>query len=63
MLHGDPAEDAVLALGDEQRVQPRRGEVAITPRTAIMPVHPFSQMTDVAALRQLADRYGLALLG
>jgi dTDP-4-amino-4,6-dideoxygalactose transaminase len=38
-------------------------EAAITERTrAIMPVHLFGQMCDMKALREIADRYGLAII-
>ncbi len=38
-------------------------EAAITPRTrAIVPVHVFGQMAEMAALQELADRHGLFLL-
>ena len=38
-------------------------EAAITPRTrAILPVHLYGQMCDMRALREIADRHGLALV-
>jgi dTDP-4-amino-4,6-dideoxygalactose transaminase len=38
-------------------------EAAITPRTkAIMPVHLFGLMCDMRALRDIADRHGLAIV-
>src|SRR5437763_5229476 len=38
-------------------------EAAITPRTrAIIPVHLYGQTADVNALRELADKYGLAVI-
>ncbi|MBE8516239.1 DegT/DnrJ/EryC1/StrS family aminotransferase [Amycolatopsis sp. H6(2020)] len=38
-------------------------EVAITSRTkALLPVHLYGQCVDMAALRELADRYGLKIL-
>ncbi|MFB3785063.1 MAG: DegT/DnrJ/EryC1/StrS family aminotransferase [bacterium] len=40
-----------------------RVEAAVTPRTrAILPVHLYGQMCDMAALRAIADRHGLALI-
>lgn len=44
-------------------VDPDRVEAAITPRTrAIVPVHLFGQMADMARLREIADRHGVFLL-
>ncbi len=45
-------------------LDPARVEELITPRTkAILAVDIFGQSADVAALRHLADKHGLALLG
>ena len=42
---------------------PATVEAAITPRTrAVIAVHLYGQMADVGALRQLADRHGIALI-
>ncbi|GBC83750.1 dTDP-3-amino-3,4,6-trideoxy-alpha-D-glucose transaminase [bacterium HR11] len=50
--------DEATALMDLQQV-----EAAITPRTvAVLPVHLYGQVGDMVALRQLCDRYGLALI-
>ncbi|HEY0021087.1 MAG TPA: DegT/DnrJ/EryC1/StrS family aminotransferase [Longimicrobium sp.] len=44
-------------------VDPEKVEAAITPRTrAIVPVHLFGQMADMARLREIADRHGVFLL-
>ncbi|MDR7275435.1 aminotransferase class I/II-fold pyridoxal phosphate-dependent enzyme [Catenuloplanes atrovinosus] len=44
-------------------MSPEAAEKAITPRTrAIMPVHVHGLPADVAALRRLCDRHGLALV-
>lgn len=44
-------------------LDPSLAEAAITPRTrAIVPVHLFGQMADMAAFREIADRHGLFLL-
>ncbi len=44
-------------------IDPDAVRAAITPRTAaIVPVHLYGQMADMAALRSLADRYGLAVV-
>jgi dTDP-4-amino-4,6-dideoxygalactose transaminase len=44
-------------------LDPAAAEAAITERTrAIMPVHIFGQPADLAALRELADRHGVALI-
>lgn len=44
-------------------LDPAKAEAAITPRTkAIMPVHLYGQMCDMRALRDLADRHGLAVV-
>ena len=41
----------------------RAAEAAITERTrAVMPVHIFGQTADLRALRELADRHGIALI-
>lgn len=38
-------------------------EAAITPRTAaLLPVHLFGQMADLASLEEIAERHGLALV-
>lgn len=38
-------------------------EAAVTPRTkAIMPVHLYGSMCDMAALREIADRHGLKII-
>lgn len=43
-------------------IDPARVERAITPRTrALLPVHLFGQMAEMAPLRELADRQGLPL--
>lgn len=48
---------------DTFNLDPARVERAITARTrAIIPVHLFGQMADMAPLRELADRHGLLLL-
>lgn len=44
-------------------IDPALVEAALTPRTrAIIPVHLFGQMAEMAPLRELADRHGLMLL-
>jgi dTDP-4-amino-4,6-dideoxygalactose transaminase len=44
-------------------LDPAAAEAAITERTrAIMPVHIFGQPADLAALREIADRHGVALI-
>ncbi|WP_327261119.1 DegT/DnrJ/EryC1/StrS family aminotransferase [Streptomyces sp. NBC_01232] len=44
-------------------LDPALVEAAITPSTrAIMPVHLYGQPADLAALRRIADRHGLALV-
>lgn len=44
-------------------MDPAQVERAITPRTrALVPVHLFGQMAEMASLRELADRHGLLLL-
>jgi dTDP-4-amino-4,6-dideoxygalactose transaminase len=48
---------------DTFNIDPSAVEAAITPRTrAIIPVHLFGQMAELAPLRELADRHGLTLL-
>jgi len=45
------------------KLDPAKAEAAITPRTkAIMPVHLYGQMCDMRAVRDLADRHGLAIV-
>lgn len=44
-------------------IDPAAVEAAITPRTAaIIPVHLYGQMADMYAVRQIADRHGLAIV-
>ncbi len=44
-------------------LDPALVEAAITPRTkAILPVHLYGLMCDMRALREIADRHGLALM-
>ena len=48
---------------DTLNLDPAAAEAAITDRTrAIMVVHVFGQPADLGAFRELADRYGLALI-
>ncbi|MGN6380830.1 MAG: DegT/DnrJ/EryC1/StrS family aminotransferase [Gaiellales bacterium] len=48
---------------DTLNLDPIAAEAAITDRTrAILPVHVFGLPADLAAFRELADRYGLALI-
>jgi dTDP-4-amino-4,6-dideoxygalactose transaminase len=48
---------------DTFNLDPARVEAAITERTkAIVPVHLFGQMADMARLREIADRRGVFLL-
>ena len=44
-------------------IDPAAIEAAVTPRTAaIMPVHLHGQVADMDAIRQIADRHGLAVI-
>jgi dTDP-4-amino-4,6-dideoxygalactose transaminase len=48
---------------DTFNLSPAAAEAAITPRTrAVMPVHLFGQMADMAAFRALRERSGLPLI-
>jgi dTDP-4-amino-4,6-dideoxygalactose transaminase len=48
---------------DTGNLDARRVEAAITERTrAILPVHLYGLMCDMRALREIADRYGLAII-
>lgn len=48
---------------DTYLIDPERIEAAITPRTkAICPVHLFGLPADMAAIRALAERHGLAIV-
>ena len=48
---------------DSYTMDPARVEALITERTsAILPVHVYGQLCDVAALQDIADRYGLKLI-
>lgn len=48
---------------DTGNLDASRVEAAITPRTrAILPVHLYGQMCDMAALREIADRRGLRII-
>lgn len=63
VLHVGASPVLVDIVPGSYAMDPDRAAAAITPRTkAIMPVHLFSQMADVVALRELADRHGLQLL-
>ncbi len=45
-------------------LDPVQVEAAVTPKTkAILPVHLFGQMADMAALNAIAKEYGLAIIG
>lgn len=55
----------ILADVDPQyySINPELIEQVITPRTrAIIPVHPFGQPADMAPIREIADRYNLAVI-
>ena len=55
----------VLVDIDERsfNLDPARVEAALTPRTkAIMPVHLYGQLCDMAALTALAERYNLSII-
>lgn len=44
-------------------IDPARIEAAITPRTrALVPVHLYGQMADMAAITAIADRHGLVVI-
>lgn len=46
-----------------QQIDPEKIEAAITPKTkAILPIHLFGQLCDMAAIREIADRHGLMVL-
>ena len=48
---------------DTGNLDPRLVEAAITERTrAILPVHLYGLMCDMRALREIADRYGFAII-
>ncbi|GIX50893.1 DegT/DnrJ/EryC1/StrS family aminotransferase [Sphaerotilus sulfidivorans] len=48
---------------DTGNIDPEQVAAAITPRTrALLPVHLYGQVAEMAALRALADRYGLKLI-
>jgi dTDP-4-amino-4,6-dideoxygalactose transaminase len=48
---------------DTGNLDARLVEAAITPRTrAILPVHLYGLMCDMRALREIADRFGLAII-
>lgn len=53
----------VDAEKDSWNIDPRKVESKITSRTkAIMPVHIFGKMCDMASLKEIADRYGLYIV-
>ena len=53
----------VDASEDDWNIDVEAAEAAITPRTrAIMPVHLYGQMSDMAALRNVAERHRIALI-
>ncbi|WP_306317859.1 MULTISPECIES: DegT/DnrJ/EryC1/StrS aminotransferase family protein [unclassified Streptomyces] len=63
VLHVGADPVLVDVLPGSYAMDPARAEAAITGRTkAIMPVHLFSQMADMAMLKDVADRHGLLLL-
>ena len=44
-------------------IDPKKIEVAITPRTtAIMPVHVYGKPCDTVAIQEIADKYGLKVI-
>jgi len=50
-------------IGEDCLINPARIEAAITPRTrAIIPVHLYGQMADMAAIMEIAGRHGLAVV-
>lgn len=50
-------------LSDRPLVDPEQVEARVTPKTkAILPVHVNGGVCDMAALREIADRHGLALI-
>ena len=50
-------------VADHLGMEPAAVEACVTDRTAaIIAVHPFGGATDVRALREIADRHGIALL-
>ncbi|MGW1616943.1 DegT/DnrJ/EryC1/StrS family aminotransferase [Streptomyces sp. NPDC002285] len=66
-------ENAVFACGaipvlvdinaDDGTIDPNRVEASISPLTrAILPVHLYGKMADMATLRQIADSHGLLLI-
>jgi UDP-2-acetamido-2-deoxy-ribo-hexuluronate aminotransferase len=63
VLHVGADPVMVDVLPGSYAMDPDRAAAAVTSRTkAIMPVHLFSQMADVAALCELAHEHGLQLL-
>jgi dTDP-4-amino-4,6-dideoxygalactose transaminase len=50
-------------IGDDYDLDPAAVEAAVTPRTrAVIAVHLFGHVADLAALRAVCDRHGLALV-
>jgi dTDP-4-amino-4,6-dideoxygalactose transaminase len=63
VLHVGAQPVLVDILPESYAMDPARARAAITPRTkAIMPVHLFHQMADIATLGKLAEDHGLLLL-
>lgn len=57
------AKPVFVDVGEDCLMDVRQIEAAITPRTrAIVPVHLFGQMVDMAALMPIAERHGLVVL-
>ena len=53
----------VDATDADWNIDVEAAEAAVSPRTrAIMPVHLYGQMADMVALRDLAERHGLAIV-
>lgn len=63
VIHAGATPVLVDVEADTGNIDPARVEAAITPSTkAIIAVHLYGTMVDIRALRDIADRHGLALI-
>jgi dTDP-4-amino-4,6-dideoxygalactose transaminase len=63
MILATGAKPVFVDVGDDGNIDASRVERAVTPRTrALLPVHLYGKLCDIAALQKIAKRHGLALI-